>query len=346
MKKRILSGVLTCSMLFTMLPMGVFATDNNITAGHTMADIQKVVTAVPINAIIKPTGPEVEAALEGNSIYGNGFDLKIIAGDNDTTTIQWRVSDEADWVDLGVSTTNADLSEFTIFGGAKDANVANTSIEMTGGTVLAICGGGFASTANAEAHVTGSTNVVVSGGTVTEKVYTFTDVKKGDWYYDAVAFVLANDIMGGTTDTTFAPSAVVERGMLVTMLHKMSGDAFVNYAMKFTDVDADAYYAEAVRWAVSEGVTSGTSDTTFEPNSAITREQMITMLWRYSDSPMLMDYEGLTAYIDAGDISAYARQAFVWAHQQGIIGGTSDTILDPQGNATRAEVAVVIQNLM
>ena len=176
--------------------------------------------------------------------------------------------------------------------------------------------------------------------------FPFTDVKNGAWYYDASAFVYSNEIMSGTTGTTFAPTTAVTRGMLVTMLHKMSGDASVNSAMNFTDVDANAYYAEAVRWAVSEGIASGTSDTTFAPNSAITREQMVTMLWKYSGSPMLADYNGLVTYADANKISSYAKDAFAWAHQQGIVSGKSDTTLDPKGNATRAEVAVVIQKLM
>ena len=176
--------------------------------------------------------------------------------------------------------------------------------------------------------------------------FPFTDVQNGSWYYDSAAFVFANEIMSGTTDTTFASNTTVTRAMLVTMLHRMSGEESVDYAMNFTDVDKNAYYAESVRWAVSKDIVTGVSDTEFAPNAVLTREQMVTMMWRYKGSPVLADYQGLTKYTDVSDISSFAQQAFTWAHEQKIISGKTDETLAPKGIATRAEIAVVIQRFM
>ena len=108
----------------------------------------------------------------------------------------------------------------------------------------------------------------------------FTDVQGGEYYYDAVLWAVEKGITGGTSATTFSPDAVCTRAQTVTFLWRQAGAPVVDYAMSFTDVDANAYYAEAVRWAVSEGVTEGTSDTTFSPNVDCTRAQIVTFMYR------------------------------------------------------------------
>lgn len=108
----------------------------------------------------------------------------------------------------------------------------------------------------------------------------FTDVQAGSYYYDAVLWAVEQGITSGTSATTFAPDATVTRAQTVTFLWRQAGAPVVNYAMSFTDVDANAYYGEAVRWAVSEGVTSGTSATTFSPDMDCTRAQIVTFLYR------------------------------------------------------------------
>lgn len=108
----------------------------------------------------------------------------------------------------------------------------------------------------------------------------FTDVSTSAYYYDAVLWAVKQGITSGTSATTFSPDAVVSRGQTVTFLWRQAGAPVVNYAMSFADVDADAYYAEAVRWAVSEGVTSGTGAATFSPDNACTRAQIVTFMYR------------------------------------------------------------------
>lgn len=173
----------------------------------------------------------------------------------------------------------------------------------------------------------------------------FTDVNTGDWFYDYVAYVYANGLMDGTSATTFEPNGTMTRAMLVTILWRMEGEPIVNYLMPFTDVDGGAWYAEAVRWASSEGIVEGVSDTEFAPNEAVTREQFAAILYRYAqydgmDAVTLE--ENLGGFTDADSISEYAVPALNWAVGEGIITGTTATTLEPQGTATRAQAAAML----
>ena len=114
-------------------------------------------------------------------------------------------------------------------------------------------------------------------------------------------------------------STTLTRAELVLMLHEQAGKPIVNYAMAYTDVPSDADYAEAVRWATSEQLVSGYSDSTFGADDDVSREQLVTILWRYAGSPMLMDYTGLLQYEDVNELSPYAQPAFAWAHQKGYL---------------------------
>lgn len=170
--------------------------------------------------------------------------------------------------------------------------------------------------------------------------FPFTDVAPGAWYYDAVSYVYANGLMDGTSATTFEPNATLTRAMLVTILWRMEGEPVVNYLMPFTDVDGVAWYAEAVRWASSEGIVEGVSDTSFVPNAEITREQLAAILYRYAGEPATA--ANLAGYADGASVSAYAVDAMRWCVEHGIITGTTATTLEPQGTATRAQAAAML----
>ena len=168
----------------------------------------------------------------------------------------------------------------------------------------------------------------------------FADVDEGDWFYDAVYYAYPNGLMDGTSDTTFEPNANMTRAMLVTILWRMEGEPVVNYLMPFTDVDGGAWYAEAVRWASSEGIVEGVSDTSFAPNAEITREQLAAILWRYAGEPATA--ANLAGYADGASVSAYAVDAMRWCVEHGIITGTTAATLEPQGTATRAQAAAML----
>lgn len=171
----------------------------------------------------------------------------------------------------------------------------------------------------------------------------FVDVAAEEWYGDAVATVYAQGLMMGTAEDTFAPELVATRGMVVSILHRLAGSPTVS-AEVFEDVTADDWYGQAVAWAASEGIASGTSAETFSPNAAVTREQLAALLCNFAaqqgvDTTARSD---LSCFDDAETVSGWAQDAVSWAHAEGLLAGTSATTLSPQGEATRAQLAAML----
>lgn len=175
----------------------------------------------------------------------------------------------------------------------------------------------------------------------------FIDVHPGDWFYDPVCFVYSQGLMTGTSATTFEPNISLSRAMLVAVLHRLEGSPQASGG-DFTDVSDGDWYAQAVNWAASVGVVNGFDDGTFQPNAAITREQMAAILRNYAA------YKGLDVsasgdlanYSDAASVSDWAKESVEWAVGSGLIGGYEDSTLQPQGTTTRAEVASVLQRAL
>lgn len=171
----------------------------------------------------------------------------------------------------------------------------------------------------------------------------FTDVKSGDWYCDAVQYAVGKGIFTGTTATTFEPNTATTRAMLVTVLYRMENKPAAT-AGSFTDVKAGSWYADAVAWAAANKLVTGYGDSRFGPEDTITREQMAAILMRYADYKKLdvSKTAALTAFTDAGSVSTYAADAMKWAVGTGLISGTTDTTLSPAGSATRAQAAAIL----
>ena len=175
----------------------------------------------------------------------------------------------------------------------------------------------------------------------------FTDVSAGDWFYDVVTYVYNAGLMTGTSDDAFSPNLATTRGMIVAILHRLEGSPTVT-TNAFSDVDADDWYAQAVNWAASEGIVGGFGDGTFAPNAPITREQMASILYRYSDYKG-MDVSAradLSRYSDAAAIGDWATDVLSWANATGLITGMSADTIVPQGEATRAQTAAVLQRYL
>lgn len=184
------------------------------------------------------------------------------------------------------------------------------------------------------------------GGDDENKELPFIDVKKGDWYYNAVEYTYKNGIISGATDTEFRPTKNITRGMIVTILWRMEGKPKVTGIEDFPDVTGQYYY-DAVRWAAKDKIVSGYNSGKFGPNDSITREQLAVILNNYAK------YKGknvnVTAntnkYVDWYKVTGYARPAMNWAVAKGIITGKyNGTKVDPQGTASRAEAAGMIYN--
>lgn len=175
----------------------------------------------------------------------------------------------------------------------------------------------------------------------------FTDVVQGSWYDECVNFVYSKGIMTGTSETTFAPNVAMTRAMTVTIIARMIGvdtDALKDTATKFTDVETGKWYTGAVAWAVSVGITTGTSDTTFSPTANVTREDLCVLLVRAASISgiNLKSDVAKTVFPDDAKIGTWAKESVYICQQAGIINGTSDGTFDPKGVATRAAVAKII----
>ena len=175
---------------------------------------------------------------------------------------------------------------------------------------------------------------------------TFTDVPADAWYASAVEYVAENGIMNGVGDNLFDPEGSLTRAMFVTMLYRMEGEPAIVAQQTFSDVASDAYYAQAVAWAHENGVVNGVSETEFDPDAPIAREQMAAMMYRTAQYHG-QGFEGLYAmqleYPDAAEISEYAVEAVMWCTMNGVFNGTDGGRFAPADDSTRAEAAAVFQ---
>lgn len=172
----------------------------------------------------------------------------------------------------------------------------------------------------------------------------FADVPAMSWAADAVAFASAHELFGGTGANQFSPDVPMSRGMLAVVLHNLESNPAQALTGAFSDVDNSQWYAEGVAWAEAQGIIGGYGNGRFGPNDNITREQLAVMLWRYAGSPAATDRE--LHFADAYQASDWALDALRWATEKGIINGKGGGILDPTGQATRAETAQMLKNFM
>ena len=178
----------------------------------------------------------------------------------------------------------------------------------------------------------------------------FDDVSENAWYKDAVDYAVTNGLMNGTGNNQFEPESTMTRAMLVTVLWRYAGEPLEG-ENSFTDVPTGQWYTDAVAWAAHNGIVGGVGDGKFDPGGKITREQMAAILYRYCNSQGIDTSKRaeLSAFPDGGKVSAYATEALSWAVAEGLINGTqkgSATYLDPQGNATRAQVATILMRFI
>lgn len=171
----------------------------------------------------------------------------------------------------------------------------------------------------------------------------FSDVPASSWYSDAVDFASSRQLFSGTSDATFSPEVSMTRGMLTQVLYSLENSPESSASVTFTDVSGQDWYASAVNWAAGEGIVTGYEDGSFGANDIITREQLAVMLYRYAQSSGqdTTARSDLSGYADAGQVNGYAVQAMAWAHEEGLISGTSTTTLSPTASATRAQVATI-----
>ena len=274
--------------------------------------------------------------------YTGSYSYEIFTdvGENGTIDVD-RYATEGERVTITVSPDEAYLlDELTVTSGGKDVELTDHgdgtySFTMPSGDVAITAT--FAEDPNWSEPEEPATDVSEI----------FTDVPADHWARAVIQYVYDNGLMTGTSATTFAPEATTTRGMIVSMLARLEGVTSAEPA-GFTDVSADDWYATAVNWAASAGIVNGYEDNTFQPNAAITREQLAAMLmnyaqWKGQDTSARAD---LSHYSDADSISSWANDVLSWAVAEGLLTGVTDDTIAPQVHATRAQVAAILQRFL
>ena len=170
----------------------------------------------------------------------------------------------------------------------------------------------------------------------------FSDVKSGDWFYDAVQWASGKGIVSGLGDGRFNPQGTASRAHVVTMIYRMKGQPKVSKSAGFTDLKEE-YYKAPVNWAAATGIVKGTGGTSFSPDGKITRQDLVTLLYRMEGSPTVSG--SLSGFTDADSVQGYASSAVIWAVSKGLVKGYDDGTIRPAASATRAEVCTLLKRL-
>ena len=290
---------------------------------------------------------------DGNHYYG-GQTVKITA--NTTFTAQWAYIPPAnpnyriDIPDFEGGTVTADPAAAKA--GATVTLTATPDEGYAVGTITVT--DRFGDAVKVTENADGTYTFTMPNGQVTVKAtfveteepapaMPFTDVHEGDWFYEEVLYAYENGLMNGVGDNRFAPNSATTRGMLVTILYRLEGEPAVTGEAGFDDVAAGQWYTDAVIWAAANDIVNGIGDNQFGPENTLTREQLVTMLYRYAQNKGydVTASADLSGYPDAGQIQSWAQEAMTWAVAEGIVEGM-DGNLNPAGNATRAQIATIL----
>ena len=209
----------------------------------------------------------------------------------------------------------------------------------------------YIATVNGEAYTGEEITIVVKDSATEEpdSELPYTDVSDADWFYNEVTYAYEKGIMTGINDTTFAPYESLARAQFAIILHRLNGEPQMEYTDRFHDVGEDLWYTDAILWAADTDVVTGYSNGNFGPADKINREQMATMMYRYAEYKGYSLEGGVdySQYKDAANVSDFAKEAMSWAVGNGVITGKYDeTQLDPQGEASRAECAIIMMRFM
>ena len=327
-KKHIIAKLLVLAMILTMIPFSAMA------AGETETDAK--ITAVTIDdqkfdLKNKGAGTQEDPYVFSNDTYTFAVDTKL--------TIQFTVSPAGAKVyEVGSDTALAESKttykattsgtktlEFYVQGNAAKVYY-NVALEIEKSSSGSTGGGGGGSSKPSIRPGDKPTTPTTPGTTAPSGgVAGFNDVATGAWYADSVKYVVEKGLFGGMGDGNFAPNANMTRAMMWTVLARYMG---VN-----TNTGSN-WYEAARAWAIEKGISDGTM-----ADGNVTREQFVTMLWRLSGEPTV---DNGASFTDSGKVSGYAKTAVDWAVAQGIVNGYNDGSFNPQGSATRAEVAKML----
>ncbi len=320
-----------------------------------------------VQTVSIPARPDAPEGVRGGNSSGSDSNGSIRGVDE---TMEYRVSPDGEWTAVtGTTLTGLEIGTYEVRISATDNSFPSEAVSIrivrtysgNGGS-----GGGGGGTTPTETPTAAPAPEATDGpeqtGEPTEtpeiteqpagtdvpsggdEQSGFTDVPEDAWYKDTVDYVVENGLMNGTSETEFSPETDITRGMFVTVLYRMEGSPETELDYSFTDVAADAYYAEAVAWADDNGIVTGYSAEEFVPDQTISREQMAAIIYRYAGHKGAdMDVSGNVNYVDAESVSGYALTAVEWVSENGIMQGRTDGTFAPAEFTTRAEAAAVFE---
>lgn len=303
------------------------------------------------NRLLQETYDNARLQLDGVQSGGEGG----VGAGSSSDTLQRR-----EWSDGQIITLSTG-SGFLMLDGTATVVHTGAVIDVTAGVEIS-SGSGLTQNhrylvgENTSAAVTvrsGEAAIGVQGGytlTPGKSQHTpFYDVSQTDWYYAPVGYAYEKGLFSGMDANHFSPNSPMNRAMLMSVLHRLAGSPSPVSQITFRDVSGTSWYAQAVLWGASRGVASGKGNGLFDPEGQVTREQAVVMMYNYAAQYMGLSTEtgaDLSRYADLGQLSGWARPAMAWAVEQGIISGVangSTLTLDPQRNATRAEMATMLR---
>lgn len=307
--------------------------------------------ALPGGGTVKTDSGVTVEAPAGTTVASDGG-VTIPSGKTATVTLP----DGETTVTVPGGTTVSASGTVTVGSGPATIALPNDNkLTVSGGTTISrdtitVGAGGASITVDGETYTYGEGEVLILDedvplGFYVQYMFPFNDVAQSAWYYDAVKYVYDNGIMNGIGDNTFDPTSNLNRAMMVQILYNLE-DATATGSVSFGDVESGAWYADAVTWAAGNGIVSGYGNGSFGPGDNITREQMAVMLYRYClfaglELPAVNEDFNIT---DASDMSSWAVEAVEAMYKAGILNGKDGGVFDPQGTATRAEVAQMMMN--
>lgn len=311
------------------------------------SDITEAEVVVPAGTV-EALGDDTDADLVIDTPVGKvtlpNSELSALAKDTDDITVSLKA--DGDTVEFVIADDAGAVA--TVNGGVKLVVPADAKA----GTVAVIVNADGTREVVRKSVASGDNMIIPLDGSATieivENSKDFVDVAANSWYSDAVAFASSHELFNGTSATEFSPDAGMTRGMLAAVLSNLERGDGSGLDAAFNDVADDAWYAEAIAWAAENGIVNGLGNGMFGPEELITREQMAAMLYNYADM-LGVDTSAranLNAYSDADSVSSWANEVMSWANATGIINGTTTTTLDPQGTATRAQVAAMLERFV
>ena len=263
---------------------------------------------------------------------------------------------EVTYVGTEISTAWSDADKVTLSDNAKDGKVilAFASAEAAADDILfrlrfsGAVGHTQIGLTSQDSYISGTSLVPAIGGEYCPSD-NFVDVRNAiPMIHEAVDYMVGSGYMNGMSGTMFGPNTELNRAMMVTILYRIAGEPEVSGTPAFTDVPAGEFYTAPVVWAVENGITNGVSANLFAPGKSLTRQELVTFLYRFAK---YMDYDvtktaDLSAYTDLNKVQPYAVDAFEWAVGSGVVTGTSATTLSPENTTTRAQICIMVQRLL